>query len=128
MSVESTRKIMEEYWDGHGGKAIAENAVFIDMATGQESRGLPAIREMFRHMYMEAFEAEAKTVHTTIADGRAVFEGEFYGIHTGEFAGIPATGRHVRVPLVVSYDLENDQIVTARVYHAALALAAELAR
>ena len=38
------------------------------------------------------------------------------GTHIGEFAGIPATGRRVRVPLCVIYDLEADRIKRARVY------------
>ena len=37
------------------------------------------------------------------------------GTHTGEFAGIPATGRQVRVPYCVVYDLAGDRI-RGRVY------------
>jgi len=40
----------------------------------------------------------------------------FVGKHIGEFAGIPATGRSVRVPLCVVYDLESGRITRARVY------------
>ncbi len=38
------------------------------------------------------------------------------GKHIGEFAGIPATGKDVKVPLCVVYDLENDRIKRGRVY------------
>ena len=38
------------------------------------------------------------------------------GKHTGDFAGIPATGRDVRVPLAVSYEMENGLIKKARIY------------
>ena len=124
MSVASTRAVVEAFWEGHAGDAVAEDAVFVDMATGQESRGLPAIGAMFRPMYEEAFTAEANTVRTTFADGRAVLEAEFHGTHIGEFAGISATGKEVRVPLVVSYDVVDDRIVAARIYHAPLALVA----
>jgi len=41
---------------------------------------------------------------------------EYYGIYTGEFAGIPATGRQVRVPFCVVYDLAGDRISRGRVY------------
>jgi predicted ester cyclase len=38
------------------------------------------------------------------------------GTHVGAFAGIEATGRQVRVPLCVVYDLEEGRIVRGRVY------------
>ena len=38
------------------------------------------------------------------------------GKHVGEFAGIPATGKDVRIPLCVNYDLEDGKIKRARVY------------
>jgi hypothetical protein len=36
--------------------------------------------------------------------GRRHVKGDFVGKHIGEFAGIPATGKDVRVPLCVVYD------------------------
>ena len=45
---------------------------------------------------------------------------------SGEFAGIPATGKDVRVPLCVVYDLENDQIKQGRVYFEMPALLQQL--
>ena len=50
------------------------------------------------------------------AENQAVIEGDFVGKHIGEFAGMPATGRQVRVPLCVVYDLEDGVIKRARVY------------
>ena len=38
------------------------------------------------------------------------------GKHTGVFAGIPATGRDVRVPISVAYELEGGLIKHARIY------------
>lgn len=50
------------------------------------------------------------------ADDHAVFEGDFIGKHIGEFAGIPATNKEVRVPLCVVYDIEKNLIKRGRVY------------
>ena len=49
-------------------------------------------------------------------DGKAAIEADFAGTHTGEFAGIPATGRLVRVPYSVVYDLRGGQISALRIY------------
>jgi predicted ester cyclase len=40
----------------------------------------------------------------------------FIGRHTGEFAGVPATDKDVRVPLAVFYDLRDDMITEGRVH------------
>ena len=48
------------------------------------------------------------------------------GKHIGEFAGIPATGKDVRVPMCVSYDVENGQIQRARVYFLVASLMQQL--
>lgn len=38
------------------------------------------------------------------------------GKQIGEFAGIPATGKDISVPVCVVYDVENEQIKRARSY------------
>jgi predicted ester cyclase len=55
-----------------------------------------------------------------------VAEGEFVGRHIGEFAGIPATGREVRVPICVAYDVKGDKITRARIYLLASVLMQQL--
>ena len=51
-----------------------------------------------------------------IADGKAALEALIVGKHIGEFAGVPATGQEVSVPLCVIYDVGEDQLEAARVY------------
>jgi predicted ester cyclase len=48
--------------------------------------------------------------------GKAAIEADFAGAHTGEFAGVQATGWSVRVPYSVIYDLRGDQISALRIY------------
>ncbi len=71
---------------------------------------------MLDFFYHVAFDATAETKSLVVGDGIAVLEGEFVGRHIGEFAGVPATGMDVRVPLVVIYDVRDGQIVEGRVY------------
>jgi steroid delta-isomerase-like uncharacterized protein len=117
MSLEGTREVVTAYLQDHGNLSyLAEDAVFTDMGTGQEYRGRDAIVQSLEYFYHQAFEARAEVHSTVVADGHATAEGEFVGRHIGDFAGIPATGREVRVPICVAYDVEGDKIKRARIY------------
>jgi steroid delta-isomerase-like uncharacterized protein len=118
MSIERTREVMARYWESEHRDVgmMAEDVVFTHMATGAEHHGPDGVLQMLDYMYRQAFEATAETRTRLCGESQAVLEGEFVGRHTGEFAGVPATGRSVRVPLCVVYDLEGDRIKRARVY------------
>lgn len=118
MSIDRTREAMSRYWDSHHSdlSMMAEDVVFTHMATGEEHRGREGVRRMLDYIYHQAFDATAEVRSRIYSESQAVVEGEFVGTHTGEFAGIPATGRQVRVPLCVVYDLESGEVKRARVY------------
>lgn len=117
MSLEETREVITAYLQNHAAPSLlAEDAVFTDMGTGEEYRGRDAIVRSLEYFYHQAFEAHPEVHSTVIADGHAVAEGEFVGRHIGDFAGIPATGREVRVPICVAYDLEGNTITRGRIY------------
>ena len=128
MSVESTRQVMMKYAESEHTDVslMAEDVVFTITATGDEHRGREGVLQMLNYFYRIAFEAKAETTNMVFADQQAVFEADFVGKHIGEFAGIPATGKEVHVPLCVVYDLENDQIKRARVYFETPALLQQL--
>jgi steroid delta-isomerase-like uncharacterized protein len=118
MSVERTREVMERYLNSNHSdlSMMADDVVFTTMATGDEHRGPEGIKRMLQHIYHEAFDAKAETRTRIFTADHAVLEADFVGTHTGTFAGIPATGRQVRVPLCVVYDLRDGKIVRGRVY------------
>ncbi|HEU5103604.1 MAG TPA: ester cyclase [Roseiflexaceae bacterium] len=116
MSVESTYKTMMAYARSHDTSFVAEDAVFTDISTGGETKGRPAIAQSLDYFFHQTFDAHPELTNLIAADGQATIEGYVVGKHTGEFAGIPATGKYVRVPIAVVYDLEDDQIKRARVY------------
>ena len=118
MSTETTRTTLDKYLSSQhsDASAMADDVVFTVMATGQEYRGQEAILGMLNYFYHGAFEATAELKNIVITDGRAITEWDFIGKHTGEFAGVPATEKDVRVPLCVAYDLENDRIKRGRIY------------
>jgi len=128
MSVESAREMMLRYLNAEHGDAsmLAEDVVFTVMATGQEHLGRDGVMGMLAYFYHIAFDAKM-TMRVFLCDeNHAVIEGDFVGKHIGEFAGIPATGKDVRVPLAVVYDIEIDQIKRGRVYFETPALFQQL--
>jgi steroid delta-isomerase-like uncharacterized protein len=118
MLLDGTRKAIMKYNDSNHTdlSMMARDVVFRTMATGEEHRGPDGVSKMLNYIYHTAFDAHAETKNMIFAEGKAVLEADFVGKHIGEFAGIPATGKDVRVPLCVVYDLEDDQIKRARVY------------
>lgn len=118
MSTERTRALVARYLDSQHTdlSMMADDVVFTTMATGEEHHGREAVRSMLHHVYHVAFDAHAELRTLVCEEDHAVLEGLFVGRHVGEFAGVPPTGRSVRVPLCVVYDLANERIRRARVY------------
>ena len=94
MSIESTQKVIEAYFAAdHGDTSmLADDIVFTDMASGNESHGPEKVLGMLNWFYHVAFEATPETSQMIFSDGHAVWEGFVSGKHVGEFAGIAATG------------------------------------
>lgn len=128
MTVEQTREVVTKYVNSKHSDVsmMAEDVVFTDMATGEEYRGREGVSAMLNYVYHVAFDADAETRNTIFADGKAVLEADFVGKHVGEFAGIPATHKAVRVPLCVVYDVEAGEIKRGRIYFETPALLRQL--
>ena len=75
-----------------------------------------AAGELIRYVHETAFDARPELKNLLVDTGKAAIEADFAGTHTGEFAGIQPTGRAVRVPYSVIYDLRDDQISALRIY------------
>lgn len=128
MSVENTRAVMGRYFGASHGDVsmLADDVVFTVMGTGEEHHGPQGVLAMLHHFYSVAFEATVEPSSTVFGESGAVLEGMVVGKHIGEFAGIPATGKPVRVPICVVYDLEGDTIKRARVYLEMMVMMAQL--
>ncbi len=114
--LEMTQKNMRDYLRTHDARYVTDDAVFINKATGERIEGREAIGQMLTFLYHTAFDAHAESTNVMVTEDRAVGEGLFIGKHIGEFAGIPATGKIVSVPICVTYKLEKTLITEARVY------------
>ncbi len=108
-----TRFIESEHEDL---SVLADDMVYTNMATGDEHRGREGARAMLQYIYHEAFDAHAEVRNLVCDETHAVLEATFVGRHTGDFAGVAATGKTVRVPFCVVYDMAGDKISRARIY------------
>ena len=128
MSVESTRAVLSRYIDSDHTdlSTLSDDVIFTNMATGDENHGRESVGQMLNYIYHVAFDAKPEAKNIIVGDGRAVYEADFVGRHIGEFAGIPATNKNVRVPLCVVYDVDNDRITRGRVYFEVPALLSQL--
>ncbi len=116
MPYQETQAVMNAYLSGHAPECVAEDAVFTMMVNGQEDRGHEAIFGTMKYFYSVAFDGTFEAANMIIAEENAVAEGFLVGKHVGEFAGIPATGKDVRVPMCIVYDVSGGFIQKARIY------------
>ena len=116
MTYQETKAVMDAYLSGHAPECVAKDAVFTMMVTGQEDRGHEAIFGTMNYFYTVAFDGTFEATNSIIAEENAVVEGYLVGKHVGEFAGIPATGKDVRVPMCIVYDVNQGFIQKARIY------------
>jgi predicted ester cyclase len=71
---------------------------------------------LIRYLHEQAFDAHPQVKGLLVDGERAALEADFVGRHASEFAGKPATGKDIRVPYSVVYDLQGDQITALRIY------------
>jgi predicted ester cyclase len=86
------------------------------VGSGQAAQGRAAVEGMITYVHEQAFDARAEVKELIVAGNRAALEADFVGRHIGEFAGVAPTGREIRVPYTVIYDLEGDRIKALRIY------------
>lgn len=122
-NAEALRRYLVE----HDASYLADDATFVDATTGLSWTGREAVEGMLAWFYHGVFEAHVEDVRLIVAGDETVAAAEmtFVGVHQGEFAGIPATGREVRVPLVVIYDLADGRITGARFHFGVAAFMAQ---
>ena len=101
---------------GDCGAVLADDVVLTIMETGEVTRGRIAVAALLAYLHRSAFAAPPAVAAVVAGTERAMVEAEFAGQHTGEFAGIPPTGRMVRLKYAVAYDLGADTISAVRLY------------
>src|SRR5829696_9669473 len=131
MSVAETHVVIDAYLAAlvarediapfFGGDVVLE---LVDV--GQHFQGREAVAGAIVGLHQLAFDAHPQITNLIASEGTAAVEAVFIGTHTGEFAGIPATGKEVAVPYAVFYDLVDGQITALRIHGFASGLVAQL--
>jgi predicted ester cyclase len=107
-------------------KFFTADASLYLMGTDQEAHGREQVTGMIRYLHEQAFDAHPQ-IKCLLVDGeKSAIEADFVGKHVAEFAGKAATGKEVRVPYSVVYDLEGEQIAALRIYMSLDALIRQL--
>jgi predicted ester cyclase len=121
MGAEQTRGIMDEYLaalqgGGDFGRYFTEDVRWTTVETGDELRGREVVRDYIVALHTQALDAHPEVKNLVVGEDGAFLEADLVGTHTGDFAGIPATGAELRVPYAVAYDLSPDGITALRAY------------
>ena len=127
------RQMMKHYLDALAkragyGQYFTDNVVLTAVGTDQRAVGRQAAGQQMRDMHERAFDARIEVKNLLVDEDKAAVEADFAGTHIGEFAGIAPTGRTVRVPYSVVFDLRGDQISELRIYFPASVLAEQLTK
>ncbi len=132
MTDNDTRTVMEAYLEAlvDGGdfeQFFAPDVAWTTMETGQQIHGQQAVRDLITGLHTQVFDAHPELVSLVCGEGTAMLEAVFDARQIGEFAGVPASGAHVRIPYAMSYDVANGVITALRAYFPMTALRARLA-
>ena len=131
MSAETTERVLREYLDallarGDFGRFFSDDVLWTTMETGQEIRGREAVRDYIVALHTVIFDARPVIRCTVAGDGVALLEADFVGRHIGEMGGVSPTGKDVKVPYCVVYDISGEQISALRAYFPVAALVQRL--
>ena len=92
----------------------ADDAVVESPLAGGTMHGREQIKQVFQS-YFSAFPDLTMEQGDVLVDGqRAAVLATFSGKDQGGFMGMPATGRHVTIPVVFLYEFEDGRIVRDR--------------
>lgn len=125
------RQTMQNYLDalierGDFSQYFTDDIVVTVEGTDQRADGRGPAEQLIRFFHEKAFDAHPELKTLIVDESKAAIEADFAGTHTGEFAGVQPTGRDVRVPYSVVYELRGDQISHLRIYMPMSALIGQL--
>ncbi|HEU5484405.1 MAG TPA: ester cyclase [Microlunatus sp.] len=132
-TVSSARSTLDAYFadlvvGGPFEQYLAPDVTADMVGTDMSFRGRDEVAGFIRAGHFQMFDSALEIVSMSVDETgrRAATELVFAGRHIGEFAGIPATGRDVRVPYSAHYELGDAGITALRIYGLAQGLISTL--
>jgi predicted ester cyclase len=121
MSAADVREVLTEYVEvllarGNYGRFFSDDVHLEVVGSDQSANGAEAAEQMIRFFHEIAFDTRPQIVNVLVDEQGGAVEAVFMGTHTGEFAGIGATGNTVRVPYSAFYDVADGRITGLRLY------------
>ena len=131
MSVAETQSVIDAYLAALVAREdiapyFSDDVVLELVDIRQQMQGRDVVAGAIVGLHEQTFDARPDLTNLLVGEGTAAVEAVFVGTHTGEFAGIPATGREVAVPYAVFYDLAEGEITALRIHGFASGLVAAL--
>ena len=131
MSIEETQTVMDAYLAALVGRDdiapyFSDDVVLELIDVDQRIEGRDEVVDAIVELHEQTFDASPEVTNLVIGEGTAAAEVVFVGTHTGDFAGIPATGKQVAVPYAAFYDLADGKITALRIHGLATGLVAAL--
>jgi predicted ester cyclase len=131
MSIDETQEAVDAYFAALQARDdiapyFSDDVVLEIVDVGQRVEGRDAVVGAIVELHEQTFDARPEQTGAVIGEGTAALELVFVGTHTGDFAGIPASGTEVAVPYAAFYDLADGQITALRIHGFATGLVAAL--
>lgn len=95
---------------------LCAEPVYEVMATGERHVGREAVAAFYRGLFAAMPDVTFELVNAYIGENGVVEESVLVGQHTGPLFGLPATGRPVRLPLIIVFPIQAGQILGERLY------------
>jgi steroid delta-isomerase-like uncharacterized protein len=131
MSLEETHAVIDAYLAALVAREdiapfFKDDVVLELVDVGQRIQGRDAVAEVIEGWQRQSFDARPELTNLIVGEGTAAIEAVFVGTQTGEFSGIPASGKHVAVPYAVFYDVADGRITAVRIYGFVSGMVAQL--
>ena len=120
--VKDIAKVLDE--------TFAKEGVFYDVVPGGADRmtGLDGVTDFYELLFTTLPDIHIEIIHQYDVPGCCALEGIVTGTHSGEFAGVPASGNFISFPFAAMYIFAEDptKLVAERAYWDNLSLVAQL--
>jgi steroid delta-isomerase-like uncharacterized protein len=131
MSIEETQTVIDAYVAALVAREdiapyFSDDVVLELVDVGQRIEGRDEVVDAIVELHEQTFDASPELTNAVIGEGTAALELVFVGTHTGDFAGIPASGQQVAVPYAAFYDVADAEITALRIHGFATGLVAAL--